>query len=195
MSEITKQEAEDWGDEFFSVVGKKTREVAGPELARLNQRVIDLQNALAQTARDGMKTILDRDVPAWREINERPEFLAALGGRDEYSGVVYHDLLKRAWNANNVPVVKSYFEKAAQDMGYQKPPPAAQPRRQSTNETFQGVDGLRYPGKGPQGKTIQRAEVNKFYTDCAKGRFKNNEAERQRIENEIMQAGREGRIV
>jgi hypothetical protein len=191
---LTAQEIDDYGVEFLDVVGKKAREVAGPQIGYLQQQVANLAGRLAQTARDGMKTILDKDVPAWREINERPEFLAALGGKDEYSGVMYHDLLKRAWAANNVPVVKSYFEKAAQDMGYMPKPPAPQPRRSDNRPVQNGPRGY-YRGNDPANETfVTRQQISQFYRDVSAGKYRDNAAEKQRIENLILEAGRTGHV-
>jgi hypothetical protein len=99
-SKLSREEVEDYGEPFLDVVQRAS--ASAPEVRTLQQEVHNLKQQLQQEqhnrladSRERMKAELDRDIPWWHEINERPEFLAALSRKDENTGYTYHDWLKK----------------------------------------------------------------------------------------------------
>jgi hypothetical protein len=192
---LTDEEIADYGEEFLQVVGKKAKEIAAPQLNYLHQKLADVENKLAHTARDDMKDALDKAVPMWREINERPEFITALELKDDYTGVKFIDLLTRAWRANDVTTVRNYFEKAAIDMGYMPRPPQPQPAPRDNRPIQNGPRGYYRSNDPAGGRTMTRAQVAQAYDNYNRGRYKGREAEWQALERDIVELGRLGRII
>jgi hypothetical protein len=179
----------DFGTEFLDGVGRKAREISEPQVQALQNQVGQLQNQIARDGRNRMMETLDRDIPHWREMNERPEFLEALGRQDEQTGYTYHQWLKKHWNENNTQLVKNFFQKASDDMGYGKPAPSSNfpVVRCADNTVDRG-----HPGQ--QGRIITRQMIAKHHDDIVRGRYVGRDKERREMDEAICAASRDGRI-
>ena len=208
---ITDREVEEYGQEFLEVVGKKAREELAAEIVELRQTVKNLQEKLGQvggyvasTARQRMLAELDQSIPEWRELNEDPNFLAWLRLPDTYSGAIRHELLKAAYERNDTARVKAFFkgflaEEAA------VAPRSTDPDRTQTNQSGNKVplEAFAAPGRAksaaataPAEKQVfTRAQIAQFYRDVAAGKYSGREKEKERLERQIFEASREGRLV
>jgi len=205
---ITAEEEQDYGSEFLNVVGKKAKEELLPVVKKYESKIAELEAKLQgvngfveQDARARMEQSLDREVPDWRDINFNPEFLTWLKLPDTYSGVIRHELLKAAYSRNDSPRVLAFFkgflaEEAAVD-------PANAETGRSTAPAKPSLEQFAAPGRAktaaatgaPAEKPVfTRADIAKFYADSAAGKFRGKEAEKDRLEAQIFEAEREGRI-
>jgi hypothetical protein len=205
---ITAEEENDYGSEFLTVVGKKAKEELLPivkgyetKIAELEERLKNVGGYVQQDARARMETMLDDRVPTWRDINFDPNFISWLKLPDPYSGAIRHEMLKAAYERNDTPRVAAFFN------GFLAEEAATDPAREETGRTQppakQSLERFAAPGRAktaaasgaPAEKPIfTRAQIAKFYAESAAGKFRGKEAEKDRLEAQIFEAEREGRI-
>ncbi len=205
---ITPEEENDYGPEFLKVVGKKAKEELLPvinkyeaKIAELEARLQGVNGYVANDARQRMLDSLEDKIPNWREINKDENFLNWLQLPDLYSGAIRHELLKAAFERNDTPRVQAFFT------GFLAEEAALAPANGETGRSEapakMSLEKLAAPGRAksaaatsaPAEKPIfTRAQIAKFYADAAAGKFKGRDAERDRLERQIFDAEREGRI-
>lgn len=202
----------EYGEEFLGVVGKKAKAELMPEISGLKQQLDSIQKHLEGSAtanktraRNEMHATLDAQIPNWRDVNVAPEFHSWLALPDEFSGAIRHELLKTAYEQNNTPRVLAFFRRFISDEAAPAPAPAV---TEQPDPSHQGGDkiplaDLAAPGRAKttagspapvEKPNFTHAQIAKFYTDCAAGRFRGRDEERNRIEGQIFAAQREGRI-
>ena len=208
---ITPEEESDYGAEFLSVVGKKAKEEMLPIVKQYEAKIAELEAKLqgvngfvSQSARQRMLSDLDDKVPEWREINRNEEFLAWLELPDLYSGAIRHELLKAAYERNDTPRVLAFFN------GFLAEEAATRPAQNAVAQEETGAKApvldaakLAAPGRAksaagtmaPAEKPIfTGAQIAKFYADVAAGKYRGKEAEKDRLEGQIFEATRDGRV-
>lgn len=205
---ITPEEEQDYGSDFLNVVAKKAREEILPEITKRDQVIEQLKaqlggvgNMMEASSREQMLADLDRSVPAWREQNVNPEFLSWLSLPDPYSGVIRQELLKEAYDRHDARRVASFFkgflaEEAALD-------PASSGRQPAPMAGKVPLETLAAPGRAktaaansaPAEKpTFTPSQITQFYLDVSNGKYAGREEEKMRIERQIFDAQKEGRI-
>jgi hypothetical protein len=206
---LTPEEVNEYGEEFLGVVAKKAKEELSPEVTELKKKLATLEKRLEGTvtstetrAKHDLESTLDRDVPNWREINVAPEFHSWLALPDLFSGAIRHELLKAAYEQNNTPRVLAFFKGFLSEEAALAPKIQGEPDQGATPDKIP-LESLAAPGRAktaaatgaPAEKpTFTRAQIAKFYADAAAGKYRGREAERNRIEAQIFDAEREGRI-
>jgi hypothetical protein len=205
---LTDQEVADYGKDFLDVVGKKAKEALSAEVVELRQQVADLKTMLSGTvksvamnARDRMKASLSETVPNWEEINERSDFLDWLSLQDPFSGAIRHELLKQAWAANKTAQVLAFFKGFLAQEAAVAPQPDPRPDPQYGKvplETFAAPGRAKSAADSPASPAekpiFTPAQVSQFYTQKAAGSYRGREDEANLLEQQIIAAGREGRI-
>jgi len=205
---LTPEEENDYGSEFLTVVGKKAKEELLPivksyetKIAELEERLKNVGGYVQQDARARMESMLDERTPNWRDVNFDPNFISWLKLPDPYSGVIRHEMLKAAYERNDAPRVAAFFN------GFLAEEAATDPAREETGRTQApakpSLERFAAPGRAktaaasgaPAEKPIfTRAQIAKFYAESAAGKYRGKEAEKDRIEAQIFEAEREGRI-
>lgn len=205
---ITEDEARDYGEDFLKVVGKKAKEEVGPLIKAYETKIADMERQLkgvsSHVQQDSQKKLidtLDERQPVWRDLNTNEEFLDWLRLPDPFSGAIRHDMLKAAYAQGNASRVLAFFN------GFLAEEAATSPDR---GEPVTGMrvpkvplESLAAPGRaksaastsGPAEKPIfTRAQIAAFYADVAAGRYRNKDADKAKLEGQIFDAQREGRI-
>ena len=207
---ITEDEERDYGTDFLKVVGKRAKEEMVPELAaqarkiaELEKRLQGMNNVVAQDSHTKLMSTLDDKLPSWRDLNTNEEFLSWLKLPDPFSGAIRHDMLKAAYAAGNASRVLAFFN------GFLAEEAAVAPAQgDSDNVPTQTVAKvplakLAAPGRAktaagtstPAEKPIfTRAQIATFYADIANGKYRGRDAEKGKVEAQIFDAQREGRI-
>jgi chaperonin cofactor prefoldin len=212
---LKQEEIEDYGPDLIDVMKRAAREAVADEIRELRaentslkQLVGGVGQKLETNDRQAFYAKLDTVVDSWRSLNRDPEFLSWLSQQDVYAGETRQSLLGRAFEANDVNRVASFFK------GYLKETAAVaeatsegQPPKQATVPSSGKVplDTLAAPGANNSGSadnTSQRSgrmwkesEIGAFYEDARKGKFKGRDAEYRRTENQIQAALSQGRIL
>lgn len=206
---ITPEEANDYGEDFLKVVGKKAREELAPvingyktEIDRLKKQLEGVSGVFQQDAQKKLLSNLDEKLPNWRQLNTDQQFLDWLSLPDPYSGVIRHDMLKAAYAQGNAHRVLAFFngflaEEAA------VAPASAEPEVGTTTVPKVPLQNLAAPGRAktaaattaPAEKPFfTRAQIAAFYADVAAGKYRGRDADKNKAEVEIFSAQREGRI-
>jgi hypothetical protein len=206
---ITPEEANDYGEEFLNVVGKRAREELAPvikgyetKIAELEKKLQGVNGVFVQDAHEKLLATLDEKLPDWRALNTNEEFLSWLSLPDPYSGVKRHDMLKTAYAQGDARRVLVFFngflaEEAA------TAPAQARPDTPVTTVPKVPLTSLAAPGRAktaasttaPAEKPIfTRAQIAMFYADVAAQKYKGRDAEKSKLEAQIFEAQRDGRI-
>lgn len=209
---LTKEEIDSFGPEMIDVMGRRAREAVTPEIAALRNQIATLEAQLQGTSqrieintRKGLYETLDRDLPLWREINNKDEFKIWLGLSDAYTGAKRHSLLMQAFEENNATRVLAFFkgflaEEAAlgpveQVIAPSPAPTAVQPKPSLDQFAAPGRAKTSAGGNAPDEKPIiTTADINNFYAAKRRGLYAGKEDEANRLEAMIFEAQREGRI-
>lgn len=207
---ITPDELDAYGEEFLTVVGKKAREELLPEIrkrddeiARLKSQLSGVNGYVSHDAQSRMEQQLDNSVANWRELNYNPDFLSWLALPDSYSGAIRHELLKEAWDRRDASRVANFFKGFLAEEAVVAPV-GSEPDRSGTPVVKVPLESLAAPGRAktaasgnttPAEKpTFTRAQIAAFYADAASGKFRGREADKERLERQIFDAQRDGRI-
>ncbi|RZN09640.1 hypothetical protein CWO91_16565 [Bradyrhizobium genosp. SA-3] len=207
QSLLTPEERTEYGDEFLNVVGKRAKEELSTEFMTIKQQLDQLTQRLegstkitAAQARRNLEATLDSEVPDWRDINVAPEFHQWLSLPDLFSGAIRHSLLKAAYEQNDTPRVVAFFKgflsQEAALVPATEPAPGATPDKIPL-ETFAAPGRAKTAaasGAPAEKPTFTHAQIATFYTDVRRGAYRGREQEKDRIERQIVEAGREGRI-
>jgi len=135
-------------------------------------------------------------------LNTNPDFLGWLGLPDPFSGAIRHEMLKAAYAQADAPRVLAFFNGFLAE-GAAVAPASVQPENQGSNLQRIPLKDLAAPGRAkaaaaqdaPTEKpTITRQAVSAFYADVAAGKYRGNDAGKNKREAEIFSAQAEGRL-
>ena len=140
---------------------------------------------------------LEKQVPDFAEINVDPGFLTWLEEVDPYSGERKIDLLRNAGSRHDVMRTASFFNVykslSGRSAGGAGAPAKANPLEKQISPS-RGAAGELVGKSARSNRVFSKGDVAKFYRDVVEVRYKGRDSERQKFENEIITAGREGRI-
>lgn len=207
---ITEDEERDYGQDFLKVVGKKAKEELAPiikgyeaKIAELEKKLQGVHGVVAQDSHAKLMSTLDEKLPDWRDLNTNEEFLSWLKLPDPFSGAIRHDMLKAAYAAGNASRVLAFFN------GFLAEEAAVAPAKGDSDEVPTEkvakvpLAKLAAPGRAksaagnsaPAEKPIfTRAQIAQFYADVANGKYRGKDSDKNKVEAQIFEAQREGRI-
>ena len=202
---ITDDDVKEYGDSI-AVMRKAAREEVAQEIAQLRQQVGQLQGVLpqvqqvqAQQKKSGEQTFwgtIASEVPNWSDINNDPDFQSWLLEIDPLTGISRQTYLEdaqknldanrvvtffRTWEGATGKTNTAQVDRTAQQSQLQK---QVAPGRSRNN-------GVKASG---QNRTYTPNDIQEFYSDVRKGKYKGRDDERGRIERDIFAAQQEGRI-
>lgn len=213
---ITAQDRETYGDELIDVARRAGLEAVKPELDALKSENADLKRRVITNDQKAIYGQLARAVPTWRAINGDPNFKSWLSLPNVYTGQVRGQMLNAAFQAADAPRVVAIFQDFVKEVmatggvvpGTQ---PAAQQQtttsgqQQQSREPALSLETLAAPGRArPAGgdtpntpaekPTYTRQQIAQFYSDVRKGGYAGRDADKNRIEADIIAAQSEGRV-
>lgn len=215
---VTEQDRTDFGEDFLEAATRAAEERLGPYIQGLESQIRQLGGtvqstvkATAETAQARMYATLDEKIPDWRTINRDPKFVAWANLPDPYSGAIRIDMLKDAHSKADANRVMHFFNGFLKDEAASDPVHAGKPETFPTPASAQADGKNKVPlsefaapgrAKAPatpqvpgEKETITRAQISAFYRDVNRGKYKGNEAEKDRLERMIFEAEAEGRVV
>lgn len=204
----------DYGEEFQAVVTtlnetKAALDAANAEIGRLRG---DVGQSMGMAAQIGKERTLDALVPDWREVEGQQAWHDWLAEVDPLSGAPRQAFLADAYTQGDMRRVAEIIARyrsggsgpgagAAAASGGQSAPggdggKAAALQTRLRERQAPSRSGGESPAGGGQGKRVwTRSEITTFYKDSAAGVYAGRDAERQRIDNDIIAATGDGRIV
>lgn len=206
-SYLTQQDVDNYGNDLVDFTQRAAAHAVAPHLQAIEQQNAMLQERLAKEARRGLDQRVEMAVPNYREIDRDPRWHRWLLGVDVLSGRVRQTLLDEAISAAQAPRVISFFRGFLQEeqaTGHIDPASrslqAAAPREAAVSLDLLAAPGRVRPATGgdasvPLDRPIYtRAQVAQLYSQHRRGAYTGREAEWNRQEQDIIAAGREGRI-
>lgn len=214
---VTDEEIGDFGEEFFTVVGKRARDELLPEIDPLVERIKRLeagQQAVGQVVQRsqtrGVYDLLSENVPNWRDINHSAEFANWLDQPDFYSGRTKRELLTDAFSRHDERRVLNFFQGFLTEAVGTPPnasspgsaaPPLTPPNGRGNGSGRPSLEDFAAPGRArsapqqlpPDKPVYNDAWIAKFSEEKRRGLWRGREAEVEAIERDIFQAQHEGR--
>jgi hypothetical protein len=207
-STISYADMKEYGDSI-DVMRRAAREevnTANGRIAQLEKTIQQLQGFVPQvqqvqaqqqaSSEQAFWSGLSNEVPNWQDINDNADFQSWLLSIDPLTGISRQTYLEDAQKNLDTRRVASFF--AAWEKEFGTPETARENRSNSNSQLEKQVA----PGRGRSGKPASQesknyspADIQKFFEDVRKGKFKGREEERGRMERDIFSAQREGRIV
>lgn len=213
---VTQEDIDAYGEDLISVAKRAAKEELGPELMRIQReneqlRAQNLQfhqslgNVSATQVKNSRQVMLEeltKAVPDWATVNVDPEFIQWLAEPDAFSGETRQALLLKAFENADAPRVVLFFKKflaektaiTGQRQDPTQPSPAVNMDTLVAPGRAQTVATPVNPGAGADEAIWTQAEIQHFYADVQRGKFKNNPTEKQRLEASIMRAVNSGRV-
>jgi len=210
---ISDKEKTEYGADLIDVMKRAAREEFLPEIQRLKEENSQLKNSVgditetaSESARTSVYTRLTDEIPNWQQINSDQKFITWLQDIDIYSGQTRNTMIQQAFERNDAQRVlaffKGYLDEVSATVAHSTAPAAVTPVAQPAKKV--PVDALVAPGTpGSTGGTTAaqantqiwtQAQISAFYRDVQKGAFKGREAEKTKIERDIIAAVSEQRI-
>lgn len=210
---VTEKDRTDYGD-AVDVMRRVAREELAPVFAQLQSTINHLGNNVSQQVQQVQRTQtltqsdifyqkLKQAVPDWEQINAKPDFQSWLSEIDPQTGIqrqIYLNDAHSRWDVDRV----AYIFRQGSGMQSQQAAPAQNSPQTVTNSAASQLELQVAPGKTRatsipsgqnQGKTYSRSDISKFYDAYRRGLYRGKEAEYAQIEQDIVAASREGRIV
>ena len=194
---LTEDEINDYGPEMVDIMRRVAAETAGPlqeEIHNLRSQMGHVQQETGNAFLNRMNSTIGAAIPDWSNLNRDPRFIEWSQLPDVFSGAIRKQLMQDAWNNGDPNRVIAFFraflaEEAAtnpQGQSQQRlPPPSGlvvsdtpmlDPR---TPGAPLDLASLAAPGRAhsaggtPAEKPVYTAaEITKFYTDVAQGRWR-----------------------
>ena len=204
---LKPDEIEDYGADLIDVMRRAGQEGVNPVIQSLRNEIDVLKRQLggvsqtvAMSSRDKVFNLLSSKIPNWEELNNDPGFLEWLDQIDPYSGISRQQMLSNAFEKNDGLRVVTFFQGYLNENdAMQTAQPAAAPQRTPQKK----LDDLVAPGrpKAPvaaaqEGKrTWTQAQIAAFYRDVTDGKYRNNPDKKRALEQDIIAAPLEGRLV
>lgn len=208
---ISSEELDDYGQNFFDVVGRHAVRLLSPiidrkiseALAGVTNRVTEVATTVEQSATERFFSDLAARVPNWGVLNQEQGWLVWLDEPDPFTGQPRQVLLNDARNKLDAKRAAALFTAYVQSKTPQAAGPGAvlpgaaggQPRLGDFAEP--GTVRVGAQGSGPAmpstGRIWTPATVERLYADKRRGVYAGRENEFRQLEQDIQRAGVEGR--
>lgn len=190
VQKVKPEEVEEYGEKFYDFVKRAASEVVpnAPtgDVDKLKESVEEVAKQQRQIARTRFFEELGRLAPQWEQQNTDSEFLEWLNGLDAYTGRPRQDLFDGAYGDLDAWRVANFFNAFAGE----KPKEPETPKPSLESQVVPQSNRVATPP--PAKKVWNTAEVTRFYDDCRRGVY--SDEDMSRIEKDIFAAQSEGRF-
>lgn len=209
--QLSQAEIDDYGEDFIGMVQRIAQHTVEGRIAPISQEVDRQARTVTVQQNQSMHQQMNTLYPDWQRMNEDERFIEWTRLPDPYSGAIRGELLQEAWNAGDARRVLAFFqgfiseEAALNPAGGGRPPapapaapsngaPAPAPPLSLTSLAAPG--GARSASPAPAEKRMYTtADITRFYTEVAAGKWRGRDQERAAMDMDIHQAQHEGRII
>lgn len=201
-------DAEQYGAELITKAQNWAMAAMKPQLDALHAQIESLKASSQTTTTEVVKSrvdaLLDKEIPNWRTIDHSEAFHAWLDQVDPLSGAKRLPMLQAAYThgeaARCLAIFRAYLAEhtaVTQPQGHTtaipvETPPAAQVPLEELAAPGRSRPGA--PAPQNEARIFTQSQIAAFYRDVQKGTYRGREAEQQRLEADIIRAGREGRV-
>lgn len=199
---FTESEVDTFGADGLDVVKKAAKvaidsqvkplkeQIAKAELDRVKSMKIASENE-RKASYERFTSSLGTLVPDFKELNSDPKFLEWIKQPDEHSGLPRISLLRRAEGTRDVKRTSDFFN----DYKRTLVPVQTSPPEIEKYITPLGSGGQPPPQRQPDLPRYRQSDIDKFYSDIMKGRYKGQEKLIASTERAIELASMDKRIV
>lgn len=158
-------------------------------MTAIEERFTGVTQQAAVSREEAFYAALAVSVPDWETVNADPAWLEWLAEVDPVYGTARQTSLSQAHSAFDAQRAVAIFK------AFKASRPKPRPAESLATQVAPANSGAPTLPAAPAAKRIWTgAEVSKFYNDQAQGKYRLRQAEADRMEAEIAQAGAEGRI-
>jgi hypothetical protein len=179
---LTAEDEQAYGRDLLNVSQRAAMHAVAPHLQTLSQQNEALLRGLAQERRHRLDQQVEQLVPDYREVDRDPSWHRWLLGVDPMSGRVRQALLDDAIRKGNAARVKNFFDQFRDQY-------------EPTGGGGSISSSARRSRAAAVKPTYTRSQIHALYEAHRKGAYQGREAEWARIEQDIFDSQREGRIV
>jgi hypothetical protein len=183
---LTADDLHNFGPEMLDLAQRASLHAVAPHLQELEQQNAELHDRLMRETKRNLDAALDRAVPSWREVNRDARFIGWLAEPDVLSGRRRKDLIDEATARGDSRAIIAFFEGFLREVGASQAPGQGGVRDAVPH-------GGRYEPPSSDKRIYTRAEVGRLLDPRRRG--KKSDVEWERLQREIIAAGREGRIL
>jgi hypothetical protein len=174
---LTQNDVDSYGHDLLDVSQRAAMQAVAPHLQTLAQQNAALLKGLAQERRHRLDQQVAELVPDYKQIDEDPAFHRYLLGVDTLTGRIRQALLDDAIRKGSAERCAAFFH------GFQTETPSG------------GSTGAPRRAKAAASKPVYtRDQIAKLYDAHRRGAYAGREAEWNRIEQDLFEAQRTGRI-
>jgi hypothetical protein len=204
---VTEKDEEAFGSDLLDVVKRQAKEIIQAERAQFQQVIEQLRaeneklhhqmgsvsERQGVTDRRAYLQALEREVPAFGQINTDQRFLAWLDETDPMTGLSRKAYLDDAFQMLDVQRTAAIFNSwpGAKPVQSPKPSPKAELAKQVAPSASRTASN---PTANPNERVWSMQDIDAFYRDMSRGTYRGKDAEAQRIEAEIDLAVSQGRV-
>jgi len=168
---LTQDDVQNYGHDVLDLAQRAAMHAVTPHLRRLDTQ-------LAAEQRRGLERSLDAQIPDWRQIDNDPRWRQWLLFSDSYNNRPRQSLLNDAIAKGDAGRVLAFFRSYLAEAG----------------QPAQGQQPQQAPSAMPTGRRVySRQDITRASDDYRRGRY--TEEQYRRLSEDIVAAGREGRIV
>lgn len=214
---VPPEDVEAFGEDLVAAARRWARAEMDPVIAELRATVDGIKAQYGQLETSQRQTVqmtAQQSVMAgmdahpvhkgtWRATNDSPQFLAWLQEADPFSGQQRLQLLRDAYAAGNTPRVAAFFDAYNREQTGNQVPVTPAPHTPAPGTGGPSLEDLAAPGRGngptppgaqPDKRVWSTPQITAFYRDVQRGVFNGRDAEKARLEADIINAAAEGRV-
>lgn len=177
------------------ILGKIISGAIQNQIQPLTQSMMDVQGAQVRTVEDRFWDKIEATIPNWNVIDKSPEFNNWLDQKAPYTGMTRRQILQKAQSNLNAAIVTEIFNDFVASKG--PAPEVIPPKAEKLGAPKPHISPAKGAGASNvpvQKKTWTVTQINKFYTDVQKGKYRNRDKDRKQTEQDIWNAQKEGRV-
>lgn len=209
--QITEEDREMWGDDLPQAVSRWVGNAQDERIRQLEAQVHYLtggqQRVDTSLTQQSVMSQLDMDpdlAGRWRQLNDAPAFLSWLSELDQFSARPRIELLREAYAQGDARRTGQFFKTY---LAEHTAPPGSRVPAHTNGSAMAGrvrLEELAAPGRAaasgtnggasPERRMWTNREIGAFYRDVQRGVYRSRQAEKDRIEADILAAASEGRV-
>jgi len=209
--QITDEDREMWGDDLPQAVSRWVGNAQDQRIAQLEAQIHQLAGGQQRTdvtlTQHSVMSQLDMDpdlAGRWRQLNDAPAFLSWLSEIDQFSARPRIELLREAYAQGDANRTGRFFKSYLAE--HTAPPGSRAPAHTQLNGSAgrMRLEELAAPGRAaasgtnggasPERRMWTNREIGAFYRDVQRGMYRTRQADKDRIEADILAAASEGRV-